>query len=293
METTEAIDTIAAKTNNIYFPLCFLAYVPDSESDNDFEGCYALPDLKTIANKIISYGVIEYAKKLQREDFFISEYGKKKIAEYVRRNKLHLKKDLFDRFIIVSAIKLNIYFYNLEGLKEQHRELAKYLDSYERKNGKDVNVKMHKNILFEIMEKKFDERMFRVYCAALSVIGNKSFVQITIKRISYRMHGYKTQDIYLASKPTCEVLTARQIKTTIDKLQERNFFDFFTYGNRKTFYSTKLRGKQLFDVLTYAVSKAKHKKTKRKIANKILSIEVKHKMNELDNEYIRHLKNGN
>ena len=282
MNTSEAIDTIAQKTNNIYFPLCFLAYVSDRKNN-------PLPDLETTAHKIISYGIIEYAKKLQREDFFISEYGKKVIAEYVRRNKLYLKQSVFNKYIVVSAIKLNLDIPGIETLKDQHRELAKYLDFYECQHGKDVNVKMHKHILFELMEKKFDERMFRVYCAILSVIGNKPFVRITIKRISYRMHGYKTEDIYLGSNPTCKVLTARQIKTTIDKLQERNFFDVITYGNRQTFYSTKYRHERLFDVLTKSISAKKDSKMKSKTRSKMLKLRVNALASEKEKLYIDEL----
>ena len=103
------------------------------------------------------------------------------------------------------------------------------------------------------------------------------------------MHGYKTEDIYLGSNPTCKVLTARQIKTTIDKLQERNFFDVITYGNRQTFYSTKYRHERLFDVLTKSISAKKDSKMKSKTRSKMLKLRVNALASEKEKLYIDEL----
>lgn len=283
------MDTKNGKTNNIYFPLCFLSYREcDTIAGEDAE---YIPGLPEIAGNIINYGVIEYGKKLWRENFFISQNDESQIKSYARKNSLS-SKSIQDKYIILSCLKLGIRLGNMTLAKALHEKLSLYLREYESRYGKDVKVKIHKDILFEVRDKKFDERMFRVYCAVLSVIGNKNFVRITIDTISFRMHGFKTSDIYLDNNLSYEVLTRRQTEITLAKLQERNFFRRFTYAKRVIYYSTKLSDEDLLNAIADKIANAKFRKSKSKIANEVLTLKVKERHLERLKEHETKLKNG-
>lgn len=281
------MDTDTGKTNNIYFPLCFLSFREDSSiAGEDVE---YIPSLPEIAELIISYGIVEYAMKLQRDDFFISQLDESKIKKFTKQNSISVKSGI-DKYIILSSVKLGITFNDMKWTKGNHAKLSLYLQEYEAKHGKDAIVKMHSGILFHVRDKTFDERMFRVYCAVVSVIGNKDYVKIIMETISYRLHGYKTKEIYSMYKPSYEVLTDKKIKTTLHKLQKKKCFYFITYNCRLTYYSRKLDNEKLLNVIAEKKAREKFKKSKSSIANKILTEKVNERVLQLEKEYKKHLK---
>jgi hypothetical protein len=282
------MDSKNGKTNNIYFPLCFLSYREHEIIYGEDEEY--IPTLPEIADYILDYGIVEYAMKLQRDEFFISDNDMSEVKKIGKEKRIMISSKL-NKYIILSCLKLEIDLGNIENSKRSHAKLSLYLQEYEARHGKDAKVKIHKDILFEVRDKKFDERLFRIYCAVLSVIGNKNFVRITIKNISYRMHGYKTSDIYLMSDPSYEVLTHRQIKTALDKLQQRSLIHCNTYGKRQTFYSVKLKDERLLNVIAEKKSNEKFRKSKTKKANEMLDLKVKEKHLKLLMEYEKTLKN--
>lgn len=258
------------KTDNIYFSLCCLNYDKD---------------ISKTAGILISYSIVEFAKKLENE-IELNDDDDDKIENYIEEN--NLKKSIFpiDNFIILSAIKLNISISSLHWTKKQHSEINNYIINFENKYGTDAKVKIHKDLLFEVRDEKFNERLFRVYCGIVSVIGSKKFVRITNKRISYRMLGFKSEDIYYKEKSYYKLMTARQIKNCTDKLCEKNFFARLTYRNRMTFYSTAYRGKEFNEVLTSSIALNKEKKSVNKIFNELLTSEVEEKRKQIREKLI-------
>ena len=252
------------KTDNIYFPLCCLNFDKD---------------ISKTAGHLISYGIIEYASKLEN-NIELNDGDYEKIENYIEEHNLSNNEDNY--FIVLSAIKLNITMGSLSKTLKQHSEIETYINLFEYKYGKDAKVKVNKGILFDVRDKKnIDERMFRVYCAVVSVIGNKSFIRITNKRISYRMLGFKSEDVYYKEKHKSKILTARQIKTVTDKLSDRNFFAMRTYRNRLTFYSTKYRDAEFDTILTNSIAMNKAKKEVKKINNEKINTVVAEKLIEL------------
>jgi hypothetical protein len=277
------------KTNNIYFPLCFLNYLNENDEEENHNSSYiTLPDIPSIANKIISYGIVVYAKKLERE-WSISQIENIEIDKYIRENKLinSLSNSPLDRFIVLAAMNMGICINNLKQTKLRYKDLENYLARFESDHGMDAKVKIHKDILFEVRDRKFDERMFRVYCGVLSIIGNKPFVRITIKRIMYAMLGCKSEKVFCQFEHGSGLLTARQTKLTIDKLRDRGFFDCITYGKRITFYSTKFREAALQSVVAEAIAKNKLKKEKSKLKSEILNNNIEEKLSLLRSEYLK------
>ena len=258
------------KTDNIYFSLSCLNYDKD---------------ISKTAGLLISYGIVNFAKKLEKE-IELNDDDYNKIENYIENN--NLKKSIFpiDNFIILSAIKLNIDIVSLHWIKKNYSEINNYIINFELQHGKDAKVKLHKDLLFEVRDKKFDERLFRIYCGIVSIIGNKKFVRITNKRISYRMLGFKSEDIYYKEKSNYKLMTSRQVRTCTDKLSEKNLFAKLTYRNRLTFYSTAYRGKQFNDVLTSSIALGKEKKEVNRILNQQLTSGVEEKRKEIREKLI-------
>lgn len=256
------------KTDNIYFELCCLNFNKD---------------ISKTADLLISYSIVEFAKKL--EVIELDENDIDKIENYIDDNKLNVKTE-FDNYIILALIKLNIDIGSLQSVKKEHLELRKHVTEFENKYGADCKVKIHKDLLFEVRDKKFNERLFRVYCGIVSIIGKKKFVRITNKRISYTMMGFKSEKVYNSEKSKYKLMTSRQIKTCTNKLTEKNFIARLTYRNRMTFYSTAYRGKKFNEVLTSSIALNKEKKEVNRILNEQLTTEVEDKRKQIREKLI-------
>ena len=277
------------KTNNIYFPLCLLNYNDaQTQGENHISTPSNVPDTPTIAGKLISYGIVEYAKKLQGS-YIISKTEENEIVKYTLEQKIsgHMSNKTLDRYIILAAICLGIRINNLKRTKLNHRDLHNFHASFENTYGKDAKVKIHKDVLLEVSEKSFDERMFRVYCGVLSVIGKKPFVRITIRRIRYAMLGCKSENVFNEFIRNPTLLTARQVKTTIDKLVDRGFFDFFTHKNRMTYYSTQFREADLEAVLAEEIARRKLKSARNRLKSEMLSSSIDARLKELRGEFVK------
>lgn len=267
-----------------------MSYVSEEQREEiaRIPGAMAVPDIRHITGMIISYGLVEYAMKLKNE-WSLNDRERNEIEEYIRKNRLtaYIGNDIFDRYIVLSAINIGIDIANLEKTKLSHKELDNYRARFENVYGTDAKVKIHKDILFEVREGQFDERMFRVYCGVLSVIGDKQFVRITKERIMYAMLGCKSEKVFQRFEQNYKLLTERKVKTTIDKLRDRGFFDCITYGKRMTFYSTKFREAALQSVVAEAIAKNKLKKEKSKLKSEILNNNIEEKLSLLRSEYLK------
>ncbi len=277
------------KTNNIYFPLCLLNYIDNEDEEENMHSTFTiLPDISTIAGKLISYGIVEYAKKLERS-WSISQIEDYEICRHIQEQNLttYQSSDPLDRYIILAAQCLRLKIGDLEITKLNHKHLDDFHYQFENVHGKDAKVKIHRDILFEVREKQFDERMFRVYCGVLSIIGKKPYVRITMKRILYAMLGCKSEKVFNEIEHKQKLLSARQVKTTIDKLRDRGFFDYVTHAKRMTFYSTKFRDPALNSVVSEGIAKNKLKKEKSKLKSEMLKNDIEEKLKVLRSEYLR------
>lgn len=129
-----------------------------------------------LANDIISFGIVEYAAKLSKDRFVFSSVDKLAFDKYIKSQKLKVENE-FDKYIVLSALKLTIDIHNIEVIKSIHKTFTNYVNVFESEFGKDVRVKIHKGLLLDVKSEKLDERIFRVYCAIVSIIGKKTICQ--------------------------------------------------------------------------------------------------------------------
>jgi len=259
---------MSKENHYIHFPLCALTY-PDTT--------------KNICDMLISYGIVAYSKNLEKTiDLDDDDYTN--AEDYL--DKLNIKTSLYKNknyiYVCLSCMKLKISLGSFEYTFKKYDKLNNYINDYEYRNGKEPFIRIHKSILFETRDNQFNERMFRIYCSILSVLGKKLFCRITIKNIAIRMLGYRSKKIFETVNKNDTLLTDRQIKTQIDKLVFKNLIDRITYKKRLTFYTTKYKGKAFETILINSISEKKHKKGKQALKNHFVSNEVEKRVNALD-----------
>ena len=135
--------------------------------------------------------------------------------------------------------------------------------------GKDAYVQINKDVCFDTRDGKFDYNLFAVICAIKSAIGKTATYKcITKDQIKHRMNGFKSKKImndkshfYLKDiNPKLIDLHDKKIERLRDKAAELNFYSYFTFKRRQTFYSTRLNKTQLIE----AVYENKEKREKRR-----------------------------
>ena len=243
------------KTENLIFPLCLLYFVRQDKIDY---------------NDIITYSLVRYAERLLKEDktdrdggileeaieegYLNKELIEQENSSYKPQIKLH-------QYIAISSKIIGVSNISFAGHVKKYNQIENMIYEFESRNGKDATVKINKGLLFEVRDKKFDERLFHIYAGIKAVVCTKDIKRITVERIKYAMHGFKSKKVCGAegvcynklnngkevlmqlnsggfNMTVCELLTDRQIKTSIDKLRKLKFIEYYTYKRRVTYFTT-------------------------------------------------------
>lgn len=214
------------------FPLCALSFPTDEK-----------------VATIISYCILKNAKRVT--------YFNKKMLSKISEEWIPNDFDIDDTLacmILHSALELKIRINSISEVREQYDELHNYISNFEIKFGKDAFCRIGKELINQTKEGLFEYNKFSILCAISSVLGKHAlYKRITKDRISYRMLGYKSLDIYKNLNKNEKLPTRRQIERLVNILHAKEFFGKFTYARRITYYSTKLND----DELRKAVFKSK------------------------------------
>ena len=172
----------------------------------------------------------------------------------LRRRYCHLDREEH-RVVIFAYRTIGLKGGSINRMLDRHAEFGEYLAAYERRNKEDALVRIKRDLLFEVLQGTgMKYREFAVLCAIHSVIGDKGKpVRITLETIQRRAFGYKSpaalkSDIsggFFINTPEANMLTIKQIRTTLDELHRRSCFARLTYGNRQTYYSTRMSEDEL------------------------------------------------
>lgn len=217
------------KGNQIYFPLSAIRYSNDKN---------------TLINHILSYGIIEYAHKIQLSNYRLDgddleaiERKAENISDYDLITDSN--SDNLQSYIIHSANVIGIKIASINKNETEHRELLQHISKLENESGKSPVVKLNKDLLFDVRDNGFSLDLFRVYCAIKSIIGKKIYCRITKDRIRYRMHGFKNEMDYINSGDRVKLLSDYQIGNLCNKLKDLNLISTFTYKKRIKYFSTR------------------------------------------------------
>jgi hypothetical protein len=152
---------------------------------------------------------------------------------------------------LFGAEIIGVTFQSVNGLLNRHRGLANFVSDFESRNGLDPLVRMRTDFLFEARNHRgMTAQEFSVLAGLYSVIGDKQVpVLIAQQTIRHRAMGYKTEKIFdneLVSRADQAMpLSDWILRSTIDRLQERNLFARVVYGRRLSYYSNRMEKQQL------------------------------------------------
>lgn len=255
--------------HKIIFPLCLLNFPKE---------------IKEKYNLIISYGVINYAYKILNNSY--DEPSMESIKDYVLENELldFNENEILDYHIVYACMLTGLVIKDLNKAMIDYCKVKSYVDDFEKKYKKDSLVKVGSDLLKEVRDEKFPDRLFRCYCAIKSILGKGNLCRITNNTISVRMKGFKTQNIMNSETVNInESLTDRQIKSLTLKLKKLKFIERYTYNMRCTYYSIKFRGDKFNEVFSNYMSSRKAKQGIDKIQNDLIQNAIDEKCkNKLD-----------
>jgi len=222
----------------VHFPLCFLNFDKDLTKTSDY---------------IISYGICNYAIRLRDEQI---EYSEDVISDFITENKLNYLdiRSSFNCYLILACKNMDV-IPGYEVIK-RYEKINSYHNRFINVYGNDCFVRVHKNILFDVKDKKFNPDLFRVYSAVLSYMGKKKYVRIVYSNIKLRAQGFKSNKIKV--KPVLNELTIKQIRNLIKKLKDKNLMTVYTFKNRYIYYSTKLSEEELTMIINNKHYKSKN-----------------------------------
>jgi hypothetical protein len=228
------------KTSDKYFqfPLCALSY------DDNF-----LARL----NSIISFSCVQVGQNIS-QGMSAEEKLDKAYENKYKINKTFDKKYKIHIDAIIGANQLDVNIHDFRSFTNAFKLFDEYNTIFEDVHGRDVNVRIATNLLWDTINNKFSYREFSVLCAVYSCIGNKTCpVLITRSQIQCRQLGYKSQavisDRSLERTDGAIPLSFRQINYTLNALHERGFFSRARANMRQTYYSNKLNKDEICEEL--------------------------------------------
>jgi hypothetical protein len=190
------------------FPLCLL-----SLEENFGEIC----------NIIIAYSVLQYASEFTN------------ISKYSELMKIG-SKNFCIIFPANKSLTINRYHLSID-----------YAEEIEMKYGKDAMCRVGKRFLFDML-KRNEEILFRTYCAIQSKIGKKALVKkIYREELQVRVLGYKCRQMNFQENAIGFTISLNQIDYAIKKLTQKSMVAKITVNRCRTYYSTRICGKELRD----------------------------------------------
>ena len=175
---------------------------------------------------------------------------------------------------LIGACRLNITIGHAPSTATRHARLSCFLADFERKHGRDVQVRLATDLVFEARDDKgFSFAELAVIAAIYSKIGvSKGAVRITREEIWRRAQGFKSKLAFsretAAQQP---YLIRRKVRSLIESLHERGFFARVTYARRQTYYSHRLTADELADSVFQQKTRAARARHTRIAANDALT----------------------
>ena len=227
------------------FPLCLLSKEQDKVK---------------LINLILNYCLVEKALSYE-EDY---EPTEEQITDFEENYKSYNPSNSLHNRMIKALDFFEFTLGNFNFTITQYYDAKKYINNFEEKNGKDSYAAIGLDLVWDCLGKGFGLEHFKILCAINSILGKrKKYVRITLDRIRYAMHGYRSKAVYNKSnhRSTKMLLSDKQLKNRIDFLNNKKFFSRFTYARRQTFYSTQIKSNEALieAVKNYKVFRAKRK----------------------------------
>jgi hypothetical protein len=228
------------------FPLCLLAF-----------GEYYKERLETI----VSYCVCEHARRTNP-----------KFPNSARKTSL-------DEATTFLGVRIGSH----ESTICRWKEAGMFVGEWERRYGKDALVRIGTTVLWEAHDGTgLDYREFSILSAINSIIGRRRFVpkRITEPGIRVRAAGFKSWKVAQSELPSDEsrktrLLTADQVRYTLEKLHRRKFFARARIGAKTVKYMLGITDDQLRALLRQRETYKLHFKAERAKKDRELMATIK------------------
>lgn len=242
---------------NFQFPICILS----------------IDEPKLKYNLIIDFSIVNEACKVPDDAIESDKYNIETYPEgFDPGNILHRK-------ICFVSDRKNVRLGSVKGVIGGHKKAESYINDFKRKNfTKNKNclwTKLPTTITFQARDKEYDRNKALVLAAVNGILGNNAlYKRITIKRIQAAAEGYKSHKILPDKIKTLPYQKTRRIT---DRLEVSGWFIKYTYNNRVTYYSTRIKE---IETLIRKVE-TKHARKSQKSKKELIKEKV---INELKNQ---------
>jgi hypothetical protein len=133
---------------------------------------------------------------------------------------------------------------------KQHAKVKEFADMMEKEYGTFPTVRVRKDIVLDAMSAKMNPRDFAVFCAVLSIVGDKDCYKTTRARIISCSLGYKSKEMCSKDKlrhlliirqdGIRKLMTTKELRTSLDRLENRGLISRCSCGSTCTYYSVRL-----------------------------------------------------
>ena len=226
------------KQRYFQFPLCALSFAAD---------------IQERLNCIISFGCVELGKKQWRT--FNATEKQLRRSDLPSRHTCPCPIDLTkDEHLQVAAgaERLHIKIPNIERVLAGHATLSRFIKEFEARCGRDAQVRIRTDWIFEARDGKgMSYGELAVLAAIYSKIGaSQRPVQISRDEIWKRAHGFKSDRVFRQEMSgRSPFITPRQVRSLTDRLYDRRFFARVTYARRHTYYSHRMTNEELSEAV--------------------------------------------
>jgi hypothetical protein len=178
----------------------------------------------------------------------------------------------------LGAEKLILKIQSLPSMLDQHSKLHSFISSFETRHGRDAQVRIVTDWVFEArLGKGISFIELAVLSAIYSKIGAKrGAVLIRRDEIWRRAHGCKSKAVFATlSKSLPFPLGESQVRSAVERLHTRGFFSRVTFGRRYTYYSHRLTASELEESVFKRKTQPVTAKRRQQEANDSLTARVK------------------
>jgi hypothetical protein len=144
----------------------------------------------------------------------------------------------------------------VQEAERQRTSLEIFYSDMRTAHGPSPFVRIRWDLLWDAIGGRLRYREFAVYAAVVSIIGSKKFpVRITRERIIAGALGYKsykmmTPDVLASRTDGAKPLTEKQVRLTLDSLEERGLFARVRGSQRSVYFSTRMSRAELLKAVS-------------------------------------------
>ena len=283
----------SSKTDDYYqFPLCLLTLPVDKEDLVQHIVSFVLVEKGAIIRDKINENA-EYAAGYEILTEYRNELGISRMDEVIDslNGKGRLPADFDASNSVHVAIAAMIFVHDgigvgsCEASIDRHRRCQERVIQFEGRAGRDTEVRIRYDIIWQLDKGDVSLREFRVLAGFYAGIGNKPFASVTLKRLCYLSAGFKSEQAFERGSPAFEsglsLLTVDQIRKTRDDLVRLRFLHSY-YDGRRCWYSNRIRSEQIMERRL----KKREYKLKAEIQKQNLRAEARERLNDLERELV-------